>query len=198
MIVKALATPSGTRRRMKPLDTSFESSKQHCRTCTCNRTILSRREMLTRINFDSSSYSLRPRKVLETPRNSEVSEWQNNNPQEDYVKMSAKLVWMPKSTICYTVVWNCIVESFKDWNFSFYRVPKAKGLSALFEMALIGRKKVAMLKLMIASNSQWRGNCKYMVSFYLPNHQSQWPQLFTFFHSLRTDLLRLHFAHVFL
>ena len=92
MIVKALATPSGTRRRMKPLDTSFESSKQHCRTCTCNRTILSRREMLTRINFDSSSYSLRPRKVLETPRNSEVSEWQNNNPQEDYVKMSAKLV----------------------------------------------------------------------------------------------------------
>lgn len=91
MIVKALATPSGTRRRMKPLDTSFESSKQHCTSCTCNRTILSRREMLTRITFDSS-YSLRPRKVLEAPRKSEVSEWQNNNPQEDYVKMSAKLV----------------------------------------------------------------------------------------------------------
>ena len=72
--------------------------------------------MLTSIDLDSS-YSLKfgqepqiQRNVpnLETPsRNStkpqqtEVSEaLQNNNYQEDYVKMSAKLVWMPKSTLC--------------------------------------------------------------------------------------------------
>ena len=104
LIVKALATPAGIRRRLKP----FETPLTHCKSCTCDKTIVSRREMLTSIDLDSS-YSLKFRQEpqiqrnvpnLETPsRNStkpqqtEVSEaLQNNNYQEDYVKMSAKLV----------------------------------------------------------------------------------------------------------
>ena len=107
LIVKALATPAGIRRRLKPLETPLT----HCKSCTCDKTIVSRREMLTSIDLDSS-YTLKfgqqpqfHRNVpyLETPsRNStkpqqstiEVSEaLQNNNiHQEDYVKMSAKLV----------------------------------------------------------------------------------------------------------
>ena len=105
LIVKALATPAGIRRRLKP----FETPLTHCKSCTCDKTIVSRREMLTSIDLDSS-YSLKfgqqPHQRntfdLETPsRNStkpqqttEVSEaLQNNNiHQEDYVKMSAKLV----------------------------------------------------------------------------------------------------------
>ena len=107
LIVKALSTPAGIRRRLKP----FETPLTHCKSCTCDKTIVSRREMLTSIDLDSS-YSLKfgqepqiQRNVpnLETPsRNStkpqqstiEVSEaLQNNNiHQEDYVKMSAKLV----------------------------------------------------------------------------------------------------------
>ena len=42
------------------------------------------------------------------------------------------------------------------------------GLSAHFEMALKGRKKVAMSRLMVASNSQQRNNFIHMVSFYVP------------------------------
>ena len=104
LIVKALSTPAGIRRRLKP----FETPLTHCKSCTCDKTIVSRREMLTSIDLDSS-YSLKfgqqpqfQRNVpnLETPsRNStkpqqtEVSEaLQNNNYQEDYVKMSAKLI----------------------------------------------------------------------------------------------------------
>ena len=43
-----------------------------------------------------------------------------------------------------------------------------QGLSVHFEMALTGRKNVAMSKLMVASNSQRRHICKRMVSFYVP------------------------------
>ena len=41
-------------------------------------------------------------------------------------------------------------------------------------MALIGRKKVAMSKLMVASISQQRNNFRHMVSFYVPINP--WPQ----------------------
>ena len=41
-------------------------------------------------------------------------------------------------------------------------------------MALTGRKKVAMSKLMVASNSQQRNNFRHMVSFYVPINP--WPQ----------------------
>ena len=41
-------------------------------------------------------------------------------------------------------------------------------------MALTGRKKVAMSKLMVAYNSQERNNFKHMVSFYIPI--KPWPQ----------------------
>ena len=49
-----------------------------------------------------------------------------------------------------------------------------QGLSAHFEMALTGRKKVAMSKLMVAFNSQRRNNLIHMVSFYVPI--KPWPQ----------------------
>ena len=49
-----------------------------------------------------------------------------------------------------------------------------QGLSGHFEMALTGRKKVAMSKLMVASNSQQRNNFRHMVSFYVPINP--WPQ----------------------
>ena len=49
-----------------------------------------------------------------------------------------------------------------------------QGLSGHFEMALPGRKKVAMLKLMVASNSQRRNNFIQVVSFYVPI--KLWPQ----------------------
>ena len=41
-------------------------------------------------------------------------------------------------------------------------------------MALTGRKKVAMSKLMAASNSQQKHNFKHMVSFHVPI--KPWPQ----------------------
>ena len=45
-------------------------------------------------------------------------------------------------------------------------------------MALTGRKKVAMSKLMAASNSQQRHNFKHMVSFYAPiKTLPQWPHV---------------------
>ena len=40
-------------------------------------------------------------------------------------------------------------------------------LSGLFEMALTGRKKVAMSKLMVAPNGQRKDICKYIVRFYI-------------------------------
>ena len=49
-----------------------------------------------------------------------------------------------------------------------------QGLSGHFEMALTGRKKVAMSKLMAVSNSQQKYNFKHMVSFYVPI--KPWPQ----------------------
>ena len=49
-----------------------------------------------------------------------------------------------------------------------------QGLSAHFEMALTGIKKVAMSKLMVASNNQQRKNFRHMVSFYVPI--KPWPQ----------------------
>ena len=49
-----------------------------------------------------------------------------------------------------------------------------QGLSGHFEMALTGTKKVAMSKLMIASNSQQRHIFRYMFSFYVPI--KPWPQ----------------------
>ena len=47
-------------------------------------------------------------------------------------------------------------------------------LNVHFEMALTGRKKVAMSKLMIASNSQRRHIFRHMVSFYVTI--KPWPQ----------------------
>ena len=41
-------------------------------------------------------------------------------------------------------------------------------------MALTGREKVAMSKVMVASNSQQRNNFRHMVSFYVPINL--WPQ----------------------
>ena len=49
-----------------------------------------------------------------------------------------------------------------------------QGLSAHFEMALTGRKKVAMSKLIVPSNSQQKNNFRHMVSFYVPI--KPWPQ----------------------
>ena len=49
-----------------------------------------------------------------------------------------------------------------------------QGLSVHFEMALTGRKKVAISKPMVASNSQQRNNFRHMVSFYVPINP--WPQ----------------------
>ena len=49
-----------------------------------------------------------------------------------------------------------------------------QGLSVHFEMALTGRKKVAMSKLMKACNSQQMHICKHMVNFYVPI--KPWPQ----------------------
>ena len=49
-----------------------------------------------------------------------------------------------------------------------------QGLSGHFEMALTGRKKVAVSKLMVAFNSQQRNNYKHMVSFYVT--VKPWPQ----------------------
>ena len=43
-----------------------------------------------------------------------------------------------------------------------------QGLSAHFEMAQTGRKKVAMSKIMVVSNSKRRHNFNHMVSFYVP------------------------------
>ena len=54
------------------------------------------------------------------------------------------------------------------------KIQGPQGLSGHFEMALTGRKKVAMSKLMVASNSQQRHNFKHMVSFYVPI--KPWPQ----------------------
>ena len=59
-------------------------------------------------------------------------------------------------------------------NFLQKQVQGQQGLSGHFEMALTGRKKVAMSKLMVASNSQERHNFKHMVSFYVPI--KPWPQ----------------------
>ena len=51
-----------------------------------------------------------------------------------------------------------------------------QGLSGHFEMALTGRKKVAMSKLMVASDSQRRNNFKHMVCFYVSiKPLPQWP-----------------------
>ena len=49
-----------------------------------------------------------------------------------------------------------------------------QGLSGHFEMALTGRKKEAMSKLIVASNSQQRNNFRHMVSFFVPI--KPWPQ----------------------
>ena len=49
-----------------------------------------------------------------------------------------------------------------------YELQGQQGLSGHFEMAQTGRKKVAMSKLMIPSNSQRRNNSKGEVSFYVP------------------------------
>ena len=49
-----------------------------------------------------------------------------------------------------------------------------QGLCVRFEMALTGRKNVAMSKLMVASNSERRHICKHMVRFYVPI--KPWPR----------------------
>ena len=49
-----------------------------------------------------------------------------------------------------------------------------QGLSVHFEMALTKRTKVAMSKLMVASNKQRKHNFKHMVNFYIPI--KPWPQ----------------------
>ena len=49
-----------------------------------------------------------------------------------------------------------------------FPIQAPQGLSVHFEMALTGRKKVAMSKLMVASNSQGRHNSQHMVSFHVP------------------------------
>ena len=50
----------------------------------------------------------------------------------------------------------------------FTKLQGPQGLSAHFEMAKTGRKKVAMSKLMVASNSKRRYIFEHMVSFYVP------------------------------
>ena len=49
-----------------------------------------------------------------------------------------------------------------------YEIQGPQGLSVHFNLAQTGRKKVAMSKLMIPSNSQRRNNFKGEVSFYVP------------------------------
>ena len=57
---------------------------------------------------------------------------------------------------------------------AFCVIQGPQGLSGHFEMALTGRKKVAMSKLMVASNSQQRNSFRHMVSVYVPI--KPWPQ----------------------
>lgn len=69
-----------------------EEKAKHCRSCTCNQAIVSRREMLTRLDLVDSTLCLQQQTKV-----SNSSSWRNNNYegglQEDYVKMSgAKLV----------------------------------------------------------------------------------------------------------
>ena len=54
------------------------------------------------------------------------------------------------------------------------KVQGPQGLCGHFEMALTGRKKVAMSKIMVASNSQRSYIFKHMVTFYVPI--KPWPQ----------------------
>ena len=93
--VRALATPARGRRLVPTTQSPSLSDARHCSSCTCNQAI-SRREMLTRIDFESLS----SKTALLTSSGSESGVhdaaqtiWRNNNcHQEDYVKMSAKLV----------------------------------------------------------------------------------------------------------
>ena len=62
--------------------------------------------------------------------------------------------------------------------FSPMHVQGLQGLSAHFEMALKGRKKVAMSNLMVAPNSQRRYIFKHMVRLYVPIKPCpQWPHI---------------------
>ena len=53
-------------------------------------------------------------------------------------------------------------------HFQVSKLQGPQGLSVHFNLAQIGRKKVAISKLMIPSNSQRRNNSKGEVSFYVP------------------------------
>ena len=56
---------------------------------------------------------------------------------------------------------SCVKKFSLRW---FLIIQGPQGLSAHFEMALTGRKNVAISKLMVASNSQLGYNFKHMVS----------------------------------
>ena len=71
-------------------------------------------------------------------------------------------------------IFQLAINSLIGKKISLIIIQGQQGLSGHFEMALTGRKKVAMSKLMIASNSQRRHIFKYMVSFHLTI--KPWPQ----------------------